>query len=271
MPVAIRTPIRRLSQAEFGDLAYAVMNCIFEVHSELGRFFDEKIYKSEIAHRVPEAQLEVPIEIRHGCFCKELFLDFMVASGAVFEFKTAKCLTPRHRAQLLHYLLLADLAHGKLVNLRPEKVEHEFVNTTLTHRDRVNFEIETNGWNEHTPGAGHFRETLTGLLRDWGAGLDLQLYEEAMTHLLGGGVADVEVRTPDHLLGHQKMRLAAPGVAFKLTALDATGSAFESHTRRLLQHLDLKTILWANVGLKRLTFTTIESARPKTEKWGTEK
>ncbi len=50
MPVIIRTPIRGLSQAEFGDLAYAVMGCVFEIHRDLGRFFDEKIYKRELAH-----------------------------------------------------------------------------------------------------------------------------------------------------------------------------------------------------------------------------
>ncbi len=33
MPITLRTPIRRLSQAEFGEVAYSVMNCVFEIHS----------------------------------------------------------------------------------------------------------------------------------------------------------------------------------------------------------------------------------------------
>src|SRR2546422_1361553 len=68
MPIIIRTPIRRLSQAEFGELAYAVMRCVFQIHSELGRFFDEKIYKRELAHRYPGVQLEFPIEVIHATF-----------------------------------------------------------------------------------------------------------------------------------------------------------------------------------------------------------
>lgn len=260
MPIILHTPIRRLSQAEFGDLAFGVMRCVFEIHQELGRFFDEKIYKRELAARHPGMQLEVPIEINHAGFAKTHFLDVVVAGGGVFEFKAAETFTPRHRAQLLHYLLLAEVAHGKLVNLRPESVEHEFVNTTLTHADRVCFEVIADQWNDRVPGAGTFRETLTAILRDWGTGLDLQLYEEALTHFLGGEaqvLTEVEVRMPNHTLGHQKLRLAAPRVAFKVTALNETHGGFESHARRLLRHTDLGAILWANVGLKMVTFTTL--------------
>jgi hypothetical protein len=32
---------------------------------------------------------------------------------------------------LMHYLFLTGLPHGKLVNLRPEQVEHAFVNESL--------------------------------------------------------------------------------------------------------------------------------------------
>jgi GxxExxY protein len=229
MPIVLQPPIRRLSQAEFGDLAFGVMRCVFEIHQEMGRFFDEKIYKRELATRHPDVQLEVPIEIRHADFTKTQFLDVVVAGAGVFEFKAVEAFTPRHRAQLLHYLLLAEVAHGKLVNVRPESVEQEFVNTTLGHADRICFEVNKGAWDDRVAGAATFSETLTAILRDWGAGLELQLYEEALTHFLGGEMkvlADVEVQMPDHTLGHQKMRLAAPRVAFKLTALNETQDAF---------------------------------------------
>ena len=260
MPIIIRTPIRRLSQAEFGELAYAVMGCVFQIHSELGRFFDEKIYKRELAHRYPGVQLEFPIEVIHATFKKVQYLDVLVAGGGPFEFKAVEAITPRHPAQLLHYLLLAELGHGKLVNLGKESVEHEFVNTTLTRDDRIRFEIEDALWKDRAPGARPFQEVLTALLRDWGTGLDLQLYEEALTHFFGGEasvLANVEVSTAEHSLGHQKMRLAAPHVAFTLTALHQADPEFESHARRLLRHTDLEAILWANIGLKMVTFTTI--------------
>lgn len=54
------------------------------------------------------------------------------------------------------------------------------------------------------------------------------------------------------------MRLAAPGVAFKLTAFDPEFGSFEEHARRLLAHADLRAILWINIGLHKVTFVTVE-------------
>jgi hypothetical protein len=70
MPIILRTPVRRLSQAEFGELAYSVMGVVFEIHRDMGRFFDEKIYKRELAYRHPGVHLEFPIEVTHRTFSK---------------------------------------------------------------------------------------------------------------------------------------------------------------------------------------------------------
>jgi GxxExxY protein len=260
MPKIVRTLVRRMSQAEFGDLAYSVMGCIFEIHRDMGRFFDERIYKRELTHRYPGVQLEVPIEITHKTFKKLQFIDALVEGGAPFELKTVDAITPRHKAQLLNYLLLIELPHGKLVNLKKESVEHEFVNTTLRHEDRVAFGIVDSKWTDEIPGATVFRETLTEILRDWGTGLDLQLYEEALTHFLGGEsqvLSKVQVRSRDHTLGYQLMRLAAPLVAFSVTALPHGEIDYENQLRRFIKHTELEAILWANVCLKKIAFIAV--------------
>src|SRR5215475_6987097 len=123
MPVTTRSPIRRLSQAEFGDL------------------------------RFPGVELEFPIEVSHATFKKVQYIDVLVSCGGPFEFKTVDAITPRHPAQLLHYMLLVDLGHGKLVNLRRESVQHEFVNTTLRREDRVRFGIRCDDWDDGVAGA----------------------------------------------------------------------------------------------------------------------
>jgi hypothetical protein len=115
-------------------------------------------------------------------------------------------------------------------------------------------------WSDKTVGAEQFRDVLAALLRDWGTGLHLQLYEEALAHLVGGetpGLTDVEVRTPGHTLGYQRMRLVAPRVAFALTALREPNRDYESHLRRLLRHTELEAILWANLSLKVVRFTAV--------------
>ena len=37
MPITTRIPIRRLSQSEFGDIAYEVMEHVFAIHNAIGR------------------------------------------------------------------------------------------------------------------------------------------------------------------------------------------------------------------------------------------
>ena len=57
MPIKTRIPIRRISQLEFSEVAFEVMRHVFAIHNEVGRFFDEKIYKREL-ERAPEADRE---------------------------------------------------------------------------------------------------------------------------------------------------------------------------------------------------------------------
>jgi GxxExxY protein len=246
-----------MSQAEFGALAYEVMRTVFAIRDEFGRFFDEKIYKRELANRFSGVAMEVPVQVAHGTFRKLYLLDVLVNDGALFEFKTVDILNPRHEAQLLNYLLLLEISHGKLVNLRPEAIEQRFVNSSLRLADRLQFDVERCGWDDGVGGAELFSDTLLALLQDWGTGLELALYDEAMVHFFGGetqAVRSVEVQTPDHPVGQQKMRLAAPGVAFKITGLEENLKDFEAHSIRLLEHTNLDAILWANISRRTLTF-----------------
>ncbi len=120
--------MRRIAQNEFGEIAFAVMEHVFAIHNEFGRFFDEQIYKRELAARTSDAVLEAPITVSFDSFSKTYYLDVLVKAGGLFEFKASDGIHPRHRGQTINYLLLADLEHAKLVNLRPEVVQHEFVN-----------------------------------------------------------------------------------------------------------------------------------------------
>ena len=185
MPITLKTPIRRLTQAEFGDIAYEVMGVVYRLRNELGRFFVERIYKQALAASLPGIEVEVQIELTWRDFTTSRFLDVLVVGGAAFEFKAVERLTNSHRAQLLNYLLLMDLSHGKLVNLTPARIEEEFVNTTLRHSDRVHFTIAESEYQTQHPTARFFRNSLIELLNDWGTGLELDLYLEAMTHVLG--------------------------------------------------------------------------------------
>ena len=195
MPIHFAAEIRRLEDEEFKTRVYEVMRHVFAVQNDLGRLFHEKIYQREVAFRVADARREVAIDVCFDGFCKRYYLDLLVGGGAVFEMKAVESLSERHRRQLMHYLFLTGLPHGKLVNLRPERVEHEFVNNVLTFSERTSFQVANDGWQEID--TTRLKDGMAAVLHDWGVGLDLELYEEVALHLCGQspeGEAEVEIR-----------------------------------------------------------------------------
>jgi len=261
MPIEFSENIRALDQEAFGAIAYEVMEQAFQVHNKLGRFFDEDAYQQELAHVFgSRAITETSIMVKHADFCKTYFIDLLVDQGAIFELKTGNHLTDEHRAQLLNYLMLTEGRHGKLINFRPERVEHEFVNTRLTHADRTTFELDDSAWDASVEGALEIRRLVEEFLGDWGTGLDLQLYVDALTHFLGGEdrvVREIDIVSEGRCIGRQKVRFAGTDAAFKFTALSGTLENFESHALRFLRHTDLKRLLWINVTLRTVTMKTL--------------
>ena len=264
MPIICQQSLNQLSREEFGRLSYDLMADVFAIRNELGRFFDEKHYQKALALRRQDVILEVPVHVNHQTFSKTYFLDVLLATGAIIEFKATEGLSKRQKAQLLHYLMLAGLEHGLLINVRPERVAKEFVNCSLRRRDQLAFRVSATDWREEVPGGKLFRNVLIALLEDWGASLELSLYEEALTHLLGGEsnvLRPVKVHLDGAALGQQMFRLAADRVAFKLTAFDSMVSQqrFAHHARQLVSHTDLDALLWANLGRHKITFSCLQS------------
>lgn len=260
MPIHVPPGLRRLQDAEFNRVAYEVMEVIFKIHNEMGRLFDEPVYQRAIAHRLNDALIEVPLRVSFKSFEKTYYLDLLVRSGALFELKAAEATHDRHRAQLLNYLLLLELPHGKLVNFRNQLVEHEFVNAPLTREDRVRFRVDDADYLK-APGAGlDLRDLFVPILRDWGTGLDLKLYEEALVHFFGGAdrvVRPVEIFDGELKVGTQTLPLISPDTALRITALSRDLDEFENHLRRFLHHTRLRAIQWVNVRHQLVAFRTL--------------
>lgn len=87
MPIHRSTETIRPTQAEFGQIAYDVMACAYGIHKDFGRFFDETVYKKELAARLPGMELELPVTVSHGSFSKTYKLDVLAHRRGVFEFK----------------------------------------------------------------------------------------------------------------------------------------------------------------------------------------
>ena len=87
MPVNLPRELRRTDDGEFAEAVYRAMECVFAIHNEFGRFFDEAIYKRELARRMPEVKLEAPVEVAFEPFHRLYFLDVLGAGVSKVEFE----------------------------------------------------------------------------------------------------------------------------------------------------------------------------------------
>lgn len=264
MPIEIRSEVRSLSQQEFHELNHRVLGIIFGIHNEFGRFLDEQLFKTEIAARCNHvgisAQPEVRIRVIHETFHKDYSVDLLFSNGLPLEAKTTETLAPAHRAQGLNYVMLLGVQHGTLVNLRPERVQHEFVSTHLTPEKRHHFEIVDKTWQALDEQSAWLKEKMIGLLRDWGAFLEIGLYRDATTHFLGGAervMKPVPIYSGKRFLGRQKMHLLNDESAFAITAVAGNQAHIERHHMRLLQHTPLKCVQWIYLNHHQIEFSTL--------------
>jgi len=268
MGVELSLDINPTGQEEFHALDKRVMRHAFDIHNTLGRFLDERIYQEELAQRCREegfdARREVHVRIDHKSFAKSYYLDLLLNSGVIYELKAVEELSGGHERQLIHYLLLTDLHHGKLINFRSGSVKTRFVSTSLTKGDRTDFVIQRDGWHPADDLSRLLPRTLHDLLADWGAFLEVSLYQEALLALLRGpgtGLKPVEIGSGGRVLGTQKMCLLSPDTAWHISAIRRHFGTYETHIRRLLSHAALRRIHWINFDHRTITLRTITNEK----------
>lgn len=261
MPVECPAVTVSLCQESFHQLDRRLMGEMFAMHNSMGRFFDEKIYQAEFVWRCLElgidARQEVEVRVSHKDFSKSYFLDLLVAQGCLYEFKTAASFNPAHQKQLINYLLLTGLNHGKLVNFRSNSVDSRFVSTRIREEDRKRFNINTLEWR----GQGSaLEDSLLALLQDWGTFLDIDLYRDALLHLIrtpGSGIETVPVIVNGRIRGHQKLCMLDSDSAWHLSAIREHQRSYELHIRRLLAHTPLARIHWINFNQHQIDLKTL--------------
>ena len=186
MPVECAALSSMIGQEEFHEIDHVVMGQVFAMHNSMGRFLDERIYQDELAHRCAnlglEVMREVEVRVKHRGFQKSYFLDLLVGGGCLYELKTTASILPKHDRQVIHYLLLTRLHHGKLVNMRPPSVESRFISTRINLTDRQNWSLDDRSWQPCGETDVALRELLFGLLDDLGLFLEAALYKEALLH-----------------------------------------------------------------------------------------
>ena len=265
MPIRTSVPIRIFDQESFHQVDKRVTGIAFAIHNEFGRYLDECIYQGELTRHCREAGFEAHPELEicvSFCdFTKQYFADLLIDRGVIIETKAAAALSPAHKGQTLNYLFLCELHHGAMLNFRPDRVQHEFVSTSLTRAERSRYEFVAVDWNPLTPRCHEIQEILGQLLIEWGAFLDPLLYRDALTHFLGGEgriVREIAVQSAGQLIGTQNVYLLNDDIAFSVTAsIHRPESVFE-HQRRFLKHTPLRAIQWINFNHHQIELRTIQ-------------
>jgi GxxExxY protein len=265
MPIKPGVLIKPVSEDEFYSLDQKIMGSVFSMHKDLGRFCDEKIYQDELAFRcktvgIDTVLTEVPIHLSYRDFVKVYYIDLLVNNAVMYELKAVKALTGEHQKQALNYLLLMGMQHGKLVNMRPQSVQHRFVSTRLTSEKRFNFTIDDQEWKDLDEDSIWLKQLIMDLLLAWGAFLDINLFYDAVIHFRGGEqrvVKRIELVNDSRILGSQRAHVLNLGIVFKISAITRGQSFYEQHLRKFLRHTSLKAIQWINFNHAKIEFITI--------------
>lgn len=191
MPVKHNVVVKQITDNEFYSLDYKIMELVFSVHKDLGRFYDEKIYQNELACRckkigIEKVEAEIPIQVSYKDFTKYYYVDLLVNNSVIYELKTVEALTGKHQKQALNYILMVGMRHGKLVNMRPSSVQHRFVSTNLTTKERYKFTIDDGEWNELDKDSNWLKQLMENLLAEWEHFL-IQIFFTALLHILEAG------------------------------------------------------------------------------------
>jgi len=268
VPVEVQTEydLMVMTEEHFKEVAYAVTGVAFDLHNQLGGLHREETWKQALAAGCREIGLEnvdveVPVIVRFLDFTKEYRLDLLVECGALFELKATAALHDQHYAQTLNYIHLTGLRRGKLLNFGGDQVESRFVSTTLSQADRRNATVKDDCWKSFDSRDVELKVVLIELVHDVGACLTLDLYREAVVHLLGGAVQvvrDVPISLKDDVIGYEKMNLHSPERAFLITGYRGNLTGVAGHLSRLLKHIPLEAIQWINLDKRNITFQTVE-------------
>jgi GxxExxY protein len=266
MPILPKYAVEKTTEQKFHELDYAIMRIAFDVHNQLGRFYDEKIYQNKLLSACRrngiETETEFEVKLTHKDFSKSFFIDLLLNRSSIYELKTIRAIQEPQRIQTLDYLFMTDTNHGKIINFRPPSVEHEFVSTSLNTQARHSFKIIETDWSEHSEKAARIRTILADLLDDWGAFLNTATYQEAICHFLGGGkdiVQPIEIRSESDLLGHQKTPLLSQTETFCLTSVVKDILAYKTHLLRFMSHTRLEFLYWINFNRFEVQFTTLNN------------
>jgi GxxExxY protein len=113
----------------YKDEVFKLIGFCMEIHRELGRGYDEVVYKDAFTVELNRAGIPFSREKKYEITYKDTilphfyFADFVVWDKILFEAKAAEKLSEIHTKQVLNYLAVSKLRLGLLVNFGAGSLE----------------------------------------------------------------------------------------------------------------------------------------------------
>lgn len=112
-------------QGKHSDITDKILKAFFQVHTELGYGFAEKVYENALVLLLQEFGLIVeqqkPIKVYfHGQIVGEYIADLVVNNVVLLELKAVEGIIDRHSAQLWNYMKATKFEVGLVLNFGPK-------------------------------------------------------------------------------------------------------------------------------------------------------
>ena len=114
-------------QGKYSEITDKILKAFFQVHTELGYGFAEKVYENALVILLQELGLRVEQQKRinvyfHGQIVGEYIADLVVNDVILLELKAVQKIIDQHSAQLWNYMKATKFEVGLLLNFGPKAV-----------------------------------------------------------------------------------------------------------------------------------------------------
>lgn len=119
------------SQIIYKEEAFKIIGCCLEVHKELGKGFNEVIYKDalEIEFQIKDIEYkrekEYDIAYKGHILPRKYYADFVLMDKIILEIKAIEMLTDSNIKQIWNYLATSKLRLGLLVNFGEDSLKYK--------------------------------------------------------------------------------------------------------------------------------------------------
>ncbi|MFZ5948358.1 MAG: GxxExxY protein [Stygiobacter sp.] len=119
------------SQIIYKEEAFKIIGCCLKVHKELGKGFNEVIYKDalEIEFQIKDIEYkrekEYDIAYKGHILPRKYYADFVLMDKIILEIKAIEMLTDSNIKQILNYLAASKLRLGLLVNFGEDSLKYK--------------------------------------------------------------------------------------------------------------------------------------------------